>query len=229
MMCFSQHKEKGMEIRMSIKVMITDDHVLMREGIKHLLEFDGSIEVIEEANDGLECLEKLEKVRPDILLLDINMPNMNGIEVLEELKRKKDPVKVLMLTVHSEVEYLVKAVDIGANGYILKDSGSTELKQAICTIMEDDSYIQPSLIPSLNSRLVNRDIDKEKLESLTRRELEILTQIAGGMFNKEIAINLDISERTVKNHISNIFKKIDVSDRTQAAVFAIRNNIVKLY
>lgn len=214
---------------MSVKVMLVDDHILIREGIKQLLEFDGGIEVIEQASDGLECLEKLKTVKPDILLLDINMPNMNGIEVLEELKKKNSPIKVLILTVHSEVEYLVKAVDIGADGYILKDSGSAELKQAITLIMNDESYIQPSLIPSLNSRLINRDVDKEKLESLTKREIEILAQVASGMFNKEIAINLDISERTVKNHISNIFKKIDVSDRTQAAVFAIRNNIVKLY
>ena len=214
---------------MSVKVMLADDHALMREGIKHLLEFDGSIEVIDEANNGKECLEKLEKIEPDILLLDINMPDMNGIEVLEELKKQNKNIKILMLTVHSEVEYLIKAIDIGANGYILKDSGSLELKQAINVIMTDGSYIQPSLLPALNSRLINRDIDKEKLESLTKREIEILIQVAGGMFNKEIADNLDISERTVKNHISNIFKKIDVSDRTQAAVFAIKNNVVKLY
>lgn len=214
---------------MSIKVMLVDDHALIREGIKQLLEFDGSIEVIEQAGDGFECLEKLKAVKPDILLLDINMPKMNGIEVLETLKAKKDPVKVLILTVHSEVEYLVKAVDIGANGYILKDSGSMELKQAIMDIINNDSYIQPSLIPALNSRLINRDMDKEKLKSLTKREVEILAQVASGMFNKEIANNLGISERTVKNHISNIFKKIDVSDRTQAAVFAIRNNIINLY
>lgn len=219
----------GEENFMSTKVMLVDDHALIREGIKQLLEFDGSIDVIEQASDGAECLEKLQHVLPDILLLDINMPNVNGIEVLEEIKKKNIPVKVLMLTVHSEVEYLVQAVDIGANGYILKDSGSEELKKAIQSVMEGDSYIQPSLIPSLNSRLVNRDIDKEKIAALTKREMEILTQIAGGMFNKEIAMNLNISERTVKNHISNIFKKIDVSDRTQAAVFSIRNNIVKLF
>lgn len=219
----------GEENLMSTKVMLVDDHALIREGIKQLLEFDGSIDVIEQASDGAECLEKLQHVQPDILLLDINMPNVNGIEVLEEIKKKNIPVKVLMLTVHSEAEYLVQAVDIGANGYILKDSGSEELKKAIQSVMDGDSYIQPSLIPSLNSRLVNRDIDKEKIAALTKREMKILTQIAGGMFNKEIAMNLNISERTVKNHISNIFKKIDVSDRTQAAVFAIRNNIVKLF
>ena len=156
------------------------------------------------------------------------MPKMNGIEVLEALKAKKDPVKVLILTVHSEVEYLVKAVDIGANGYILKDSGSVELKQAIMDIINNDSYIQPSLIPALNSRLINRDMDKEKLKSLTKREVEILAQVASGMFNKEIANNLGISERTVKNHISNIFKKINVSDRTQAAVFAIKNDLISV-
>lgn len=210
-----------------INVMLADDHVLIREGIKQLLEFDGSMKVIAEASDGIECLEKLKNVKPDILLLDINMPNMNGIDVLKELKEKNDPLKVLILTVHSEVEYLVKAVDIGANGYILKDSGSAELKQAINAVIDEGSYIQPNLIPALNSRLINRD--REKLASLTKREVEILTQVACGMFNKEIAVNLNISERTVKNHISNIFKKIDASDRTQAAVFAIRNNIVNLY
>lgn len=212
-----------------INVMLADDHVLIREGIKQLLEFDGSMKVIAEASDGIECLEKLKNVKPDILLLDINMPNMNGIDVLKKLKEKNDSLKVLILTVHSEVEYLVKAVDIGANGYILKDSGSAELKQAINAVIDEGSYIQPNLIPALNSRLINRDMDKEKLASLTKREVEILTQVACGMFNKEIAVNLNISERTVKNHISNIFKKIDASDRTQAAVFAIRNNIVNLY
>ncbi len=214
---------------MSIRVMLADDHILMREGIRQLLEFDGSIEVVEEANDGDECLEKLKRSKPDVLLLDINMPKKNGIEVLEEIKKQKINVKVLILTVHNEVEYLLKAVDIGVDGYILKDSESAELKKAINAVMNGESYIQPKLIPALNNRLVARDVDKDKLESLTKREIEVLILVANGMFNKEIAIKLNISERTVKNHISNIFKKLDVSDRTQAAVFAIKNDIVKLF
>ncbi len=212
-----------------IKVMLADDHALMREGIKQLLEFDGTIEVVEEACDGVSCLEKLEHVKPDVLLLDINMPNKNGIEVLETIRNRRMNLKVLILTVHNEVEYLLKAVDIGVDGYLLKDTDFYELKKAIMGVLQGESYIQPSLIPALNSRLIARDADKEKIDLLTKRELEVLIEVANGMFNKEIATSLNISERTVKNHISNIFKKIDVADRTQAAVFAIRNDIIKLF
>lgn len=212
-----------------IRVMITDDHSMIREGLKQLLEFDGSIEVVGEASNGVECLEKLSECKPEVLLLDINMPEKNGIEVLEQMKAEDSEVKVLILTVHNEMDYLMKAVDIGVDGYILKDSESSELKKAIRTVRDGESYIQPSMIPALNNQLLNRDTDKDKISMLTNRELEVLVQVANGMFNKEIATNLNISERTVKNHISNIFKKIDVSDRTQAAVFAIKNNIIKLY
>ena len=212
-----------------INIMIADDHAMMREGIKQLLEFDGMVKVIAEASDGNECLSVLKTVRPDVLLLDINMPNKNGIEVLEELRNKRDDLKILILTVHNEVEYLVKAVDIGVNGYILKDSESAELKKAIEAIVNGENFIQPDLIPLLNARLIKRDTDKDKIQQLTKREREVLIQVANGMFNKEIANSLLISERTVKNHISSIFKKIEVSDRTQAAVFAIRNNLIKIF
>lgn len=211
-----------------IKVMIVDDHELIREGLKQLLELEGDIEVVLEAGNGVECLEKLKRNEPDVLLLDINMPKQNGIEVLQKIRDRNMQTKVLILTVHNEIEYLVKAVDIGVNGYILKDSTSEELRKAIYSVMDNEIYIQASLIPLLNSKLIARDIDKEKMDDLTRREMEVLINIASGMSNKEIANNLKISERTVKNHISNIFKKIDVSDRTQAAVFAIRNNLIKL-
>ena len=153
---------------------------------------------------------------------------MNGLEVLQKMKEKRMKIKVLVLTIHSEVEYLLKAVDIGVNGYLLKDSESAELKKAILAVVNGDNYIQPSLIPVLNSKMIDRDKDVMKIESLTRRELEVLKNLSIGMYNKEIAEKLDISERTVKNHISNIFKKIEVTDRTQAAVFAIRNNLITI-
>lgn len=212
-----------------IKVMITDDHSMIREGLKQLLELEEDFKVVAEACDGVECLEKLEEVTPDVLLLDINMPNMNGLEVLQQMKEKKmKKVKVLVLTVHSEVEYLLRAVDIGVNGYLLKDSESAELKKAIVSVMQGENYIQPSLIPVLNSKMIDRDKDGLKIDSLTRRELEVLKLLSIGMYNKEVAENLDISERTVKNHVSNIFKKLEVTDRTQAAVFAIRNNLIAI-
>lgn len=216
-----RQNERG---NMSIRVMLVDDHALMREGIKQLLEFDGSIDIIEEAKDGEECLQKLENCNPQVLLLDIIMPKMDGIEVLEEIKRKKINVKVLILTVHNEIEYLLKAINMGVDGYILKDSESTELKKAIETVVSGESYIQPKLIPSLFAQ----DEAKGKIEDLTSRELEILIHVANGSLNKEIAKKLDISEQTVKNHMSRIFKKIGVCDRTQAAVFALKNDITRI-
>lgn len=211
-----------------INIMIADDHSMIREGLKQLLELESNFRVIEEACDGVDCLEKLTKVMPDILLLDINMPNMNGLEVLQKIRERNMNIKVLVLTVHNEVEYLLKAVDIGVNGYVLKDSESVELKKAILSVIEGEDYIQPSLIPVLNSKMIDRDRDTVLIDELTRRESEVLKLLAVGKYNKEIAEELKISERTVKNHVSNIFKKIHVTDRTQAAVFAIRNNLITI-
>lgn len=213
---------------MAINIMITDDHSMIREGLKNLLELDGDIKVIAEAENGEECLDKLKTFRPDVLLLDINMPKMNGLEVLKALKDRKSKVKVLVLTGHNETEYLVKAVDIGINGYVLKDSESAELKKAIFTIADGETYIQPSLIPALNSKMIQKNEDELKIDALTKREMEVLKEMSVGKFNRDIAKEMKISERTVKNHISSIFKKLEVTDRTQAAVFAIRNNIIQI-
>lgn len=214
------------KVKDKIEIIIADDHMMIREGLKQLLELDGTMKVIAEANDGEECLNLLnKKIHPDILLLDINMPKKNGIEVLEYIKQNKIPVKVLILTVHNEVEYLLKAVDIGIDGYLLKDSSYDELKEAIDVVISGNTYIQPSLLPALNESMEDYALDKEKIECLTKRELDVLRLISEGCSNKKISDELTISERTVKNHISHIFKKIDVEDRTQAAVFAIRNKI----
>lgn len=214
------------KVKDKTEIIIADDHMMIREGLKQLLELDGTMKVIAEANDGEECLNLLnKKIHPDILLLDINMPKKNGIEVLEYIKQNKIPVKVLILTVHNEVEYLLKAVDIGIDGYLLKDSSYDELKEAIDVVISGNTYIQPSLLPALNESMEDYALDKERIECLTKRELDVLRLISEGCSNKKISDELTISERTVKNHISHIFRKIDVEDRTQAAVFAIRNKI----
>lgn len=211
-----------------IRVMIADDHKMVREGLKNLIEFDNNIHVVEEANNGNECIDKLRCNNADVLLLDINMPDLSGMEVLEILTKWKTCPKILMLTVHNEIEYLIKSVDMGVDGYLLKDSDSHELIRAIHCIYEGEKFIQPSLIPFLNSKLISRDLDKGKIELLSEREMEVLKLVATGLLNKDIGSRLFISERTVKNHLTNIFKKIDCGDRTQAAIFCIRNGLVSL-
>lgn len=214
---------------MTISVVIADDHCLIREGLKKVFEYDTSIRIIGEVENGRECITMVKNLHPQILILDINMPVMDGIETLKEIKEINKNQKILILTSSMKVESIIECMNNGADGYVSKNSSINEIKEAIISVINGDTYIQSNLIPMLNNRLAKIDIDKDKIESLTNRELEVLIQIAEGMINKEIAIKLNISERTVKNHISSIFKKIDVTDRTQAAVFAIRNNLFQIY
>jgi len=214
---------------MEVKIIIADDHSMVREGLKQLLELEGDIKVIGEASDGEDCLKLLQRVVPQILLLDIDMPKINVLDVLKKIKEKKIDLKVIILTVHNEIEYLLKAVEIGIDGYILKDSDSAQLREAIFTVISGESYIQPSMIPMLESKIVERNTDQAKIDLLTKRELEVLKLLSIGLYNKEIGEKLDISERTVKNHISSIFRKINVTDRTQAAVFSIKNNLINIF
>ena len=214
-----------------IQVLLVDDHSMVREGIKQLLELDGDIKIIGEAGNGEQCLKMIDTLNPDVVLLDINMPQMNGLEVLEKLKEKKSKQKVLILTIHNEVEYLMRAVDIGVSGYVLKDSDSTVLKEAIYAVTDGENYIDATMTPLLKEQSYLRELQKEarsKEKLLSSREIEVLCALAEGLYNKEIASKLQISEKTVKNHVSNIFKKIGVSDRTQAAVYAIKHKFVEI-
>lgn len=211
-----------------INIVIADDHKMVREGLKQLLELEPSFLVVGEASDGYECLNIVNKVNPDIVLLDINMPNLDGLQTLKIMRQQGMTNKVILLTINSDADYVIKAMEYKCNGYVLKDSDFDTLKNAITIVEDGETYVEPSLTTEVNSNLVKRDVVKDKLEELTVRELEVLKMLAKGLLNKEIAVTLNISERTVKNHVSNIFKKINVSDRTQAAVFAIKNNIVDI-
>ncbi|CAK7008022.1 response regulator transcription factor [Tissierella carlieri] len=214
-----------------IKVIIADDHALIREGIKQILELENDIVVIGQASNGEEAFTMATELDPDIILLDINMPKLNGIETLRKFKDMGITSKVIILTIHEDKEYILKTLKLGANGYMLKDSNADSLIKGIRDVAKGEKYIQPS-VADLVSRSSNYDeyfnISIDKINSLTKREYEVLILIAEGLNNKDIADRLYISEKTVKNHVSNIFKKLDLNDRVQAAIFAYKNNIKKL-
>lgn len=212
-----------------IRILIADDHSMVREGLKQLIELEEDIIVVAQAGNGNEAVEKVIEYKPDVLLLDINMPEMNGLEVLSYIHKNDIQANVLILTIHDEVEYLYKAVEIGVEGYVLKDSESDVLIKAIRSVYAGESYIQPNMAAFLFKKMNNKESEGAKKSRLTKREVEVLTLITEGLLNKEIAHRLCISEKTVKNHVSNIFKKIKVSDRTQAAVFAIKKRIVEIF
>ena len=213
-----------------ITVLIADDHSLLRQGLKQILGLEKDIDVIGQAADGEEVLQKVQELHPDVILLDINMPKLNGIETLRKLKDRGISSKVIMLTIHDEREYLYETINIGADGYVLKDSDSDSLVKAIKTVYSGETYIQPNLSSMFVKNSDGNDIfnQEKKKNKLTRREYEVLTVIAEGLNNRDIAERLFISEKTVKNHVSNIFKKIEVSDRVQAAIYAYKNNIKKI-
>ncbi len=214
-----------------INVLLVDDHSMIREGIRQLLELDGTIKIVGEAGNGEDCLQLIDSLKPDVVLLDINMPQMNGLEVLEKLREVGNKQKVLVLTIHNEVEYLMRAMEIGVSGYVLKDSDSSVLKHAISEVYNGENYIDATMTPLLKEQKYLKELQREarsKEKLLSAREVEVLCALAEGLYNKEIASKLKISEKTVKNHVSNIFKKIGVADRTQAAVYAIRQKYVDI-
>ncbi|NMA86905.1 MAG: response regulator transcription factor [Tissierellia bacterium] len=210
--------------------MLVDDHELIREGIKQILELENDIDVISQVGSGVEAIDLARRYKPDIILLDINMPEMNGIEVLKRLRDLGIESKVIMLTIYNDREYILETMKIGAEGYVLKDSDAEGLVKAIRDVNAGKTYIQPSIASLLIENGIKDELneDLKKINSLTKREYEVLTLIAEGLSNKDIADRLFISEKTVKNHVSSIFKKIEVNDRIQAAIFAFKNNIKKL-
>lgn len=211
---------------MSIRILLADNQILVREGIKKIFERDDKLEVVCEVYNGEDCLEKIKIENPDVIIIGINIPKKNGIEVLKELRKRKSDVKVIFLTNHDEIEYINYIMENGANGYLIKDVDSSELLDAVYSVVRGERYIQKNIESKFNSYKELLNSDRNKIVQLTTRELEVLKKLTVGMLNKEIATNLNISERTVKNHIFSIFKKIEVTDRTQAAIFSIRNKLV---
>ena len=211
-------------------VIVVDDDTSNLKMAGHILSRNNMR--VSAMKSGQALLDYLkDKEAPDLILLDINMPQMNGLEVLD-IVRKTDPSqKIILLTIHNEVEYLMRALEIGISGYLLKDSESEVLKNAIHSVYNGENYIDATMTPLLKEQNYLKKVQSEARSNdnlLSSRETEVLCALAEGLYNKEIASKLKISEKTVKNHVSNIFKKIGVSDRTQAAVYAIRHKFVEI-
>lgn len=222
---------------MAIKLLIADDHALLRQGIRMVLELDNEFEIICETSNGQETLAKTLLYQPDVILLDLNMPILNGIEVAKHLQAAKSKSKIIMLTIHDDDNYVIEVLKYGVKGYLLKDVETNVLAEAIRTVYEGGTYIYPEIAEKLFGTLAP-DIDAdyshmaEKIwrerrgERLTSREMEVLQCIAKGFNNQEIAQALFVSEKTVKNHLTNIFRKLNVNDRTQALLYALKKNMI---
>lgn len=213
-----------------IKILIADDHDIIRQGLKRIISFEEDMDIVCEAENGEKALKVLSEKDIDIVLLDCNMPIMNGIQVLEKIKEKGDIIKVIMLTVENDSKTITEAINIGADGYVLKESAGTEIVNAIRIVNKGEKYIDKSLVSILFSdiKIKNRK-EVSVLDNLSKRECEVLIKISKGLSNKEIGEQLYLSEKTIKNYATNIFRKINVKDRVQATIFAIENNTEGYY
>jgi two-component system nitrate/nitrite response regulator NarL len=202
----------------TIRVVLADDHVFVRDGIKSLLENEANIEVVGEATDGLEAMKIVETEKPDLLILDIRMPNLTGIEVVEKLRSQNNFVKIVMLSMHESEEYVLKSIRAGADGYLLKGSSKEEFLKAVQTVANGGKYFSGDISSILIGQLSNPVASSEAKQSLdddmmiTKREKEILKLLLSGKGNKEIAEALDISKRTAEVHRFNLMKKLKVKN-----------------
>lgn len=207
--------------------MLVDDHAVLRDGLKNILDMETDIEVIGEAVSGNDALEKVGVLIPDVILMDINIPHKNGIEVTGIIKKDYPDIKILMLTMYDHDEYFMSAIRAGADGYLLKDAPSQHVVDAIRSVSKGQSVIQSSMTKKFLSFNQPEPL-QSKEDTLTVREKEVLLCLVQGMNNKEIAQALFISDKTVKIHVSKIFKKLDVKSRTQVVIYAVQNQLVPL-
>ncbi|HOI73343.1 MAG TPA: response regulator transcription factor [Syntrophales bacterium] len=213
---------------MSIKVMVVDDHDIVREGLRQILEISSDVKVIGEARNGLDCLEQLDHLSPDIIFMDIQMPGISGIETTRLARKKKPGVRVIILTIYHDAEFVTEAIQAGAIGYVLKTVGKDELHKIIRHVMDNHAFIDPLVTSSVIDE-IKRDgkvVEKAEKPIFTKRELEVMSGLVAGQTDRTIAAVLNISAHTVRSHIKNIFQKLGVGTKSQAVAAILRERII---
>ena len=214
-----------------IRILIVDDHEMVRNGLSVMMQREEDFTVVGEAQNGKEAVEMVSELRPDVVLMDLRMPEMDGVEAMRQIRAKQDDVKFLVLTTYDTDEYIFDAIQAGAKGYLLKDASREELFRAVRTVNRGDSLIEPAVVSRVLDRLTElsrRAAQGPDHLALSEREVEVLQLMARGSANKQIAGDLSITESTVKTHVANIFQKLEVSHRTEAVTKAISQGIIKL-
>jgi len=214
----------------TIRVFITDDHKIVRKGIRLLLDIEPDFEVVGEARDGIEALTKIATLQPDVILMDLEMPSMDGVETITRLMESKSEARILVLTSFATEEKVFPAIKAGALGYLLKDSGPDDLIQAVRDVYHGQSWLHPKIARMLLQELKvpPQKPPENSPDTLTERELDVLKLIARGLSNQEIAAKLVVSNPTVYSHVSNILSKLHLASRTQAALYALREGLTSL-
>lgn len=212
-----------------IRVVLADDHAVVRKGIREFLEEDAAIRVVAEANDGEQALALIAREQPEVAVLDIQMPRMNGLDAARRVKKEFPNTRVLMLTAYEDEPYIFAALQAGASGYLLKTASSDEICRAVRAIAAGESALSPSVAKKLVQRAAGGETARDEIvEPLTERELEVLRLAAKGMGNKQIGVELNISDRTVQGHLANIYSKLNMTTRTEAVLYAVRQKWIVL-
>ncbi|MBS4216530.1 response regulator transcription factor [Bacillus sp. FJAT-29953] len=210
-----------------MRILIADDHHVVRRGLAFFLRTQNDLDVIGEAANGKEAVELAKSLKPDLILMDLVMPEMDGIQATSIIKKEQPEIKIMMLTSFSDQDHVIPALEAGASGFQLKDIQPDELVMSIKRIMSGENQLHPKATSHLLANLSSKNkTERDLIEELTKRELDVLKEIAKGKSNKEIAAALFITEKTVKTHVSNLLAKLELADRTQAALYAVRNHLV---
>lgn len=211
-----------------VRVLIADDHTMFRQGLRQILETQEEMEVVGEAGDGLEAVEQAVILQPDVVLMDINMPGLDGVSAIRQITQRCPRAKSVVLTMYRRDRYLFEAIKAGAYGYLLKDADAADLLRAIRAVVQGEALVDPSIALRLLDELRRRDEQPEPQVVLTQRDVEVLRLVAQGLANSEIAQKLVVSEKTVRNRLSVIFQKLHLSNRTEAALYALREGLAPL-